>query len=134
MSIGLLLITHGYIGKEILNTAVQTLGYCPLEAAVYGVTEATTPEQAVIDCNQLLLELKNDSGTIIFTDAYGSTPSNIAMALAKQHDVALITGLNLPMMLRVMNYPGETLDKLITLAQEGGKDGILLAEGLIHPR
>jgi len=63
---------------------------------------------------------------LILTDAYGSTPSNIANRLAAIVTSKVIAGVNLPMLLRVFNYPEQSLEELSTTAFEGGKDGIII--------
>jgi PTS system ascorbate-specific IIA component len=57
---------------------------------------------------------------------YGSTPSNIANRLMKRPEVSVISGISLPMLIRVMNYPKLSLPELINKALTGGHDGILL--------
>ncbi|MBW3546289.1 MAG: hypothetical protein KY428_11955, partial [Bacteroidetes bacterium] len=60
-------------------------------------------------------------GVLVLTDAFGSTPSNIAMRLSRQSGVTVVSGLNLPMLLRVMNYPQLSLEELqINNALPGG--------------
>jgi len=63
---------------------------------------------------------------LILTDAYGSTPSNIANRLAAIVTSKVIAGVNLPMLLRVFNYPEKSLEELSTTAFDGGKDGIII--------
>jgi PTS system mannose-specific IIA component len=64
-------------------------------------------------------------GVLILTDMFGSTPSNIAHRLAQRGKVMVVTGLNLPMMIKVMNYPTHNLEQLVELAVKGGKTGVL---------
>ena len=62
----------------------------------------------------------------MLTDLYGSTPSNIAASLASRGKVRIVSGLNLPMLVRVLNYPGDDLPSLADKAMSGGNRGILL--------
>jgi len=64
------------------------------------------------------------SGELVSPDMYGSTPSNIACAL-KQYHVAILSGLNLPMLIRIMNYPTAGLTELADKAINAGSEGIL---------
>jgi PTS system mannose-specific IIA component len=126
MSAGLLLITHDRIGETLLETACATLGNCPLRTRCISVPPEADPDALVRRGEELLGELDGGNGVLILTDAYGSTPSNIACRLVKEQRVAVVTGLNLPMLLRVMNYPELPLDELRDKAVSGGQDGVLL--------
>jgi len=61
---------------------------------------------------------------LVLTDLYGSTPSNIAQKLIAQRNVHVVSGLNLSMLIRILNYPQLPLLELSEKAVSGGKDGI----------
>ena len=69
--------------------------------------------------------LNRGGGVLVLTDLYGSTPSNIANRLAELDYVRVVAGLNLPMLIRVLNYSALTLDELMEKAVSGGRDGII---------
>ena len=65
---------------------------------------------------------------MVLTDLFGATPSNIASKLQKKQEkdeICIVTGLNLPMLIRVMNYATLTLGELREKAVSGGKDGVI---------
>ncbi len=62
---------------------------------------------------------------LILTDAFGATPSNIAQRLGDLGQVKIVTGLNLPMLWRAMNYAGEPLDRLVARAVAGASQGVM---------
>ena len=128
MTVGLLLITHDRIGQELLDTATTTLSVCPLRARVLSVPEQVDPAELYDDASDLLHRLDDGAGVLVLTDAYGSTPSNVASRLAQKEKVAVIAGLNLPMLLRVLNYPDLPLFDLAEKAVTGGRDGIIVVE------
>ena len=78
------------------------------------------------DAKQAAEKLDSGDGVLVLTDMYGATPSNIACRLRKLHDVRVVAGLNLPMLIRVLNYPGLDLDELMHKALSGGRDGVLI--------
>ena len=125
MSVGLLLITHHKIGKEILNTAAQTLGICPLRTKSLEIQAEDDPKPMIHRAREMVAELDSGSGVLILTDAYGSTPSNIAVSAVQSHSTRVVTGINLPMLLRIFNYHESSLDKLAEAAFEGGHNGII---------
>jgi len=71
-----------------------------------------------------LQKLNSGQGVLILTDMYGATPSNIVSELLDPSRV-LVSGINLPMLVRVMNYPDLDLNDLAEKAISGGQDGIL---------
>ena len=74
----------------------------------------------------LVGSLDEGDGVLVLTDLYGSTPSNIAKQLLDDDRVRIVTGVNLPMVIRVLNYPKLQLDQLAEKAVSGGRDGVFL--------
>lgn len=131
MSVGLLLITHGAIGASLLATATRILGgSCPVAVRALGVTDETQRDQLLVEARRLALEVDGGDGVLVLADLYGSTPANIACSL--QGDTAMIrivAGLNLPMLVRALNYASLPLGDLARKAESGGRDGVLICAG-----
>lgn len=128
MSVGLFIITHGSTGAGILQTATAMLEVCPLQATTLAVGDDADPDAVYEHARGEMERLDTGAGVLILTDIYGSTPSNIAMRLLADHKAAVIPGLNLPMLIRVLNYPRMDLEELSHKALSGGRDGILLCK------
>jgi PTS system ascorbate-specific IIA component len=126
VSVGLLLITHEGIGSAVLEAATRMLGRCPLRAEVLPVALEADTEALRALADQRADSLDDGDGVLVLTDLYGSTPSNIAASLASRGAVRIVSGLNLPMLVRVLNYPAEDLAGLADKAVTGGNRGILL--------
>ncbi len=126
MSVGLLIITHERIGADLLNTAIALLGVRPLNAQVLGVPLDSDPDQAVDAARQRISRLDLGDGVLVLTDLFGSTPCNIATRLQSDGRVVVVAGVNLPMLIRVLNYPRLSLPELVQKAISGGSDGVLL--------
>jgi PTS system ascorbate-specific IIA component len=126
VTVGLLIITHNQIGSELLNTATRMLGYCPLAAASLNVTEHDDPDQLSMQAQCMADQLDTGWGLLILTDLFGSTPANIAHNICQHHMIKILTGINLPMLVRVLNYPTLDLDNLAYKALSGGLDGVIL--------
>ena len=127
MSVGLLLITHNDIGEHLLSTACATLGRCPLRTQTLRVATDTDPEQLVSLARDYRRQLDQGEGVLVLTDCFGSTPSNIAGRLLEDGAVKVVSGVSLPMLIRVLNYPGLSLTKLADKAVSGGCEGIVLS-------
>lgn len=128
MSVSLLIVAHAPLGQAVLDAASGTLGRNPLSTAVLDVERNVEPDIAVIQAQRLVEELDQGDGVLVLTDIYGSTPSNIACTLLERENIRIVTGLNLPMLIRVMNYSELDLSTLTDKAISGGHDGILLRE------
>ena len=124
MSVGMVLITPGQVGRALVDTAASTLGFCPLDTAVLSIAPDSDPDRLDEKARYLARQLDEGDGVLVLTDIYGSTPANIACRLLQEHRVGVVTGVNLPMMIRLFNYPSLPLDELALKAVSGGQDGI----------
>ncbi len=126
MATGLLIITHDGIGPALLGTARLMLEDCPLPVKLLNASAESDPEELLISTTELVDELENGDGVLIMTDLAGSTPSNIASQIAgSRKTVRIVSGINLSMLIRVLNYPECTLEELTEKALTGGRDGII---------
>jgi PTS system ascorbate-specific IIA component len=129
MSVGLLIITHEGIGTALLAAATRMLGCCPLTAEILSITEESKRDQLQIQALRMAERLDAGDGVLVLTDLYGSTPANIARSLGAQPAVRVLTGVNLPMLVRLLNYSGLPLDEIAAKAESGGRDGVLMCPG-----
>ena len=125
MTVGVLLITHGNIGAVLLQSALDILAVCPLPAMNLAAPSGCDPEQVLQDARRAAGPLDSGHGVLVLTDMYGATPSNIACQLGDFHRVRVVSGVNLPMLIRVLNYADLELDELASKAISGGRDGVL---------
>lgn len=125
MTVGVLLITHNRIGAELLETATRMLGRCPVAAAAIDVHEQDDPDELrryILECAE---RLDDGAGLLVLTDLYGATPANITDELCRRREVRVLSGVNLPMLVRVLNYCQLELAALAEKALSGGRDGVL---------
>ncbi len=125
MTIGVLIVAHSAIGPALLETATKMLGKCPLITETLSVTDDGDVELMREQAQGMVRELDRGDGVLVLTDMYGSTPSNIAAELQQEGGVQVVAGVNLPMLIRVFNYPVLDLATLAEKAMSGGRDGIL---------
>ena len=115
MGAALLLITHDNIGKSLLSAAESMMGGFPISYKNLVITQHMDIEQGFKQANQLCRELDEGDGVLVVTDMYGSTPGNIAVKLLQDKseiDKIIMTGANLPMLVRIMNYAHLSLAEL----------------------
>lgn len=125
MKIKILLITHENIGAALLKTVKRTFGELPIPTRVIAVNYQANPEDIVKRLEPIAAAANHDEGTLILTDMFGSTPCNIALALHHYKHLFVVSGLNLPMLIKVLNYPSIPLHKLAQKAIQGGRDGVI---------
>jgi len=124
MSVGLLLISHEGIGAALLESARLALGDCPLNTATLSASRDCDPEAMLQKATAQMQALDTGAGVLVLTDLYGATPSNIAARLLERGRVRVVTGMNLPMLIRLFNYSQLDLDALADKALSGGRDGV----------
>ena len=125
MAVSILTITHANIGQELLTTAETMLGNLPLPSQALTVSDNCDPDKVLKQALGICKELDEGDGVLVLTDIFGSTPSNICNKLSNLENVSVIAGLNLPMLIRAMNYPDLSLNKLVEKALSGAHDGII---------
>ena len=125
MSVALLLITHKNIGKDMLAITRSILNEELNNTACVEIPMDADIESIKHEVTDVLDGLSTDNGVLILTDSYGSTPCNIANAFLNSDNRTLVSGLNLPMLIRIMNYRSQPLSELRDIAIEGGRRGII---------
>ena len=121
-----LLITHKNVGDVLLETVKITLGgMLPLTTSTMAVGYRDDPDQLKPHIQSRIAELNHGAGVLLLTDMFGSTPCNLARSLSSDNAITVVAGLNLPMLIRVMNYPDLTLKELTQKALSGGREGVV---------
>lgn len=128
MSVGLLLITHGNVGAALLETAIEVLGCKPMPTKIITCPSDCDPDKALALARGEVTELDQGEGVLVVTDLYGSTPGNIATRLHDVGRVHVVSGANVPMLVRIFNYCHQPLAELTEKAAGGGRMGIVIAE------
>ena len=129
MSVALLLITHDKIASSLIEVVDTIVNNTPNNISYVEVPMDAPTENIESSIEDKLNQLNQDDGTLILTDMYGSTPSNIAFKFSQQNNTRLISGLNLPMLVRIMNYRNLPLDELAEKTLSGGKQSISIHGG-----
>jgi mannose PTS system EIIA component len=122
--VSLLVICHDNVGAAIVEAAQRTLGRCPLPVQVLCATSDCDPDELFASGLKAIAGLDQGAGVLILTDMFGSTPSNIATRFLSHERVRVVAGINLPMMIRILNYAQLPLDELVAKAVAGGRDSV----------
>jgi PTS system mannose-specific IIA component len=130
--IGLLIVTHCNLGRELFNAAEFIVGR--IEGAdTVAITETSGSEIIRKKIEDKVKSLDTGDGVIILTDMFGGTPSNISLSFLKEDKVEVLTGVNLPMIIAIIqNRSAMKLNAVAEKAREAGKGGISLASKLLE--
>jgi mannose PTS system EIIA component len=127
MSVGILLVTHPGIGSALVAVATRLLRQLPLKTEAFELDFDVDLEVALPLASAALRRVDGGDGVLILTDLYGASPSNLAARLARLGTPARrVASLNLPMLLRVMNYAELPLDQLPAIAAAGARNGAIV--------
>ena len=125
MSVGVLIVTHPGVGSALAHSAQRIMGDSPLKTFCLDIPVDSDVERTEHEISQALANLDAGDGVIILSDIFGATPNNIARKFAAPGHVHIVSGVNLPMLIRLYNYPNTDLAELCELAAEGGQRGIM---------
>jgi PTS system ascorbate-specific IIA component len=125
--IGILILAQKDTGKGFIHAAEHVLGQRPPQIDALPVNYDQPPEQLAQSLQQYIAKLDQGQGVLILADVYGATHTNVACRFLKKNHVELIAGLNLPMLIRILNYRNLDFPGLINKALSGGAEGIVLA-------
>ena len=127
MSIGILLMTHEAVGHALISAARHVMPQLPLSVQAVEVPPQADPDAMRSLTASHARELDHGDGVLVLADLYGATPCNIGLSLGSLGlRLRCVSGLNLPMLLRVLNYPEKNLDELAQIAASGGRGGIFI--------
>jgi mannose PTS system EIIA component len=132
--IGGIIVSHGRLAEELLNALTIILGEAPnIEAISIGWYDDVEDSKKKI--SQCLKRVDQKNGVVIFTDMFGGTPSNLSFSFLRDNQVEIITGINLPMLIKFVSLQrSNNLKDVAKKVVEQGKKNIHLASALLSSK
>lgn len=129
---GLLVVTHGRVAEELVKATKTIVGPLDaLEAVSIGWDDDVAATRERIQ--EAIHRVGHGTGTLILTDMFGGTAANIALSLLEPGKVEVITGVNLPMLIKFTNLRGElALPEIARRIAEQGRRSIEVASELLE--
>jgi PTS system mannose-specific IIA component len=129
--IGALVVTHGHLAQELVAAAEMIVGEIShIQAVSIGWHDDVNEARKEIE--RMIGEVDSGSGIIILTDMFGGTPSNIAFAFHTPGKVEVVTGVNLPMIIKIASQAGGLeLEALARTVYEKGRSSIAMASSFL---
>jgi mannose PTS system EIIA component len=129
--IGIVVVTHGALAGELVNAARTIVGDIPRIAAVsIGWSDDVSAAREAI---ARALEDVGGEQSLILTDMFGGTPTNVSLPFLSPR-VEIVTGVNLPMLIKVTSLRDGTLAEVARLVREQGKDAIYVASEVLEKK
>jgi PTS system ascorbate-specific IIA component len=124
----IVVIAHRPLASALVEAARHVYSRDPCAASRQMVAMDVSPDadigSAIEHASELLREVDRGQGVLVLTDVTGATPGNVATQLAQPGRVAVVSGVNLPMLLRSLCYGASSLDELVAKATAGGVNGV----------
>jgi mannose PTS system EIIA component len=133
--IGILVMTHGQLGLQFINTA-KLIGLNSDDSlTALSIDPSDSPDLIREQVARAIKSMNNGDGVLILTDLFGGTPTNLSLSFLEEGAVEVVTGLNLPMLIKAVNSRGnQDLSTLAKLTSEAGKENIYLAGDVLRQR
>jgi PTS system ascorbate-specific IIA component len=123
--IGVLVISHGAIGETLLASAEQILGARQAQVATLGVSRSDDPDKVLARARALAAQLDSGAGVLVLTDMFGATPCNVASRLLADGRIEGVSGVSLPMLVRLLSGRNGSLPAAVQRALTGGAEGVV---------
>ena len=130
--IGVVVVTHGQLANELVNAAEMIVGDLPQFAAV-SIGWHDEVNDAREEIGQAIERVRGDAGVLLLIDMFGGTPSNLGMTFLEKDRIEVITGVNLPMLLKLASL--QTSQDLLAVARamrDHGRSAIWVASDLLR--
>jgi PTS system mannose-specific IIA component len=129
--IGLVIVTHGRLGQELINALEHVVGPQSNIASIC-IGPDDDMEQRRCQIVDSVASAEEGNGVILLTDMFGGTPSNLAISILGNANVEVIAGANLPMLIKLASVrQTESLEEAAQSAQEAGRKYINIASRLL---
>jgi mannose PTS system EIIA component len=135
MGIGVVVVTHCHLAEELIAAAQLVVGEELKQFEAVSITPSEGSEDIRKKIVAAIRRVDAGQGVLILTDMYGGTPSNISLSFLEEKRIEVITGVNLPMLLKLATYPNDMdLEKLAAFITDYGQRNINLASEVLKKR
>ena len=132
--IGGVIVSHGQVAGELLAAAETVVGTSSHITAV-SIGWHDDVEMAKDEISRAIKKVSEGAGVLLLTDMFGGTPTNISAMFIKENEVEIVTGVNLPMVIKLASQSKETnLTAMAKDVEEQGKQAIYRTGKLLEPQ
>jgi len=132
--VGGVIVSHGQVANELLAAAETVVGDLSHITAV-SIGWHDDVEAAKAEIERAIKQVSQGNGVLVMTDMFGGTPTNISAMFLKEGEVEIVTGVNLPMVIKLASHNQETtLEEMAMVVEEQGKSSIYRTGALLEPQ
>jgi mannose PTS system EIIA component len=133
--VGVVVVTHCHLGEELISAAELVVGEELKQFQPVSIDRTEGSEDIREKIISAIRKVDAGHGVLILTDMYGGTPSNISLSFLEEKRIEVITGVNLPMLLKLATYQNDMdLEALAVFITEYGQRNINLASEVLKKR
>ena len=130
--IGIVIVTHRQLGDALIDAAVSIIGSQPQKTVAVSIDLNESAEVLRDRISQGIKKVEQQEGVLILTDMFGGTPSNLSYSFLEEGQVEVLSGVNLPILIKALNFRKKAdLSELAKTLEESGKKSISLASGIL---
>ena len=131
--IGILIVTHRQLGDALIDAAEFILGEVPESTQAVSIDLSENAEKLRSKIKTAIKKVNGHQGVLIMTDMFGGTPSNLSYSFLEEGRVEVISGVNLPILIKAVSArKSNSLSELAELLEAYGKKSISLASGILR--
>jgi len=130
--IGIVIVTHAQLGHALLETSEAILGEKIQNSAAVSINLTDDVDNLRTLIDKAVKKVKSENGVLILTDMFGGTPSNLSYSFLEDGKIEVLSGVNLPIVLKAINLRKKlTLPEMAIKLEEQGKKSISLASSIL---
>lgn len=131
--LGIVLVAHNDLAESIKHVAEHVVGPLP-ELECISVLPEDDIDQKRKEIQKAIRKVNKRKGVVLLTDMFGGTPSNLAISLMEEGKIEVISGMNVPMLVKLLRMRKKPLLEAVRTAAESGKHYIVVASDLLEKR
>ncbi len=124
--IGVVVVTHSQLGNSLIETAEFILGSKPQNVEPVSINVKKDVDELRAKIATAIKNVDSGAGVFILTDMFGGTPTNISAEFLEDKQIEIVTGVNLPMLLKgISSRQGQAVEDLAVLLKESGRKAVM---------
>ncbi|MCF8025475.1 MAG: PTS fructose transporter subunit IIA [Desulfobacteraceae bacterium] len=131
--VGIVIVTHGQLGETLIETAAAIFDERPEAVTSVSIDLSQDVNKLRNKIQKAIDSVNQNDGIIILTDMFGGTPSNLSYSFLEEGSIEVISGVNLPVLIKAANHRNREADLpvLVKTIEEYGKKSISLASDIL---
>jgi len=130
--IGIVIAAHSHLGEALVEAAEFILGIKPESVVPVSIDLNESAEKLIEKITEGIKQVDKNQGVLILTDMFGGTPSNLSYSFLEEGRIEVLSGVNLPILIKALNVRQElSLEEVATQLEEYGRKSISLASGIL---